>query len=526
MKLRQLASTLLLAAFATFAHAEVALPKIFTDHMVLQRGQPVAIWGTAAAGEAVTVRFATDTQSTVADASGNWSVRLSPLAASAEGRDLVVTASNTITLSDVLVGEVWIGSGQSNMEKQLGHRSGQKPCDNFEAEIAAADHPLIRLYQFPRNGKPAEGDATLRWLPCSPDTIARTNFSAAAYYFGRELQRELKVPVGLIHSSVGGTRIEAWTPPEAYAAFPALADVATHPGNAKTRIGNLYSSMIRPLVPFTVRGWLWYQGESNLMTRDFASYTDKMEVMVGAWRNAWAQPDAPFYFVQLAPYAYSVRKQPEPLSAEALPLFWEAQTAAAARISNSGSVVITDTASNVGDIHPTNKRDVGERLARLALARTYGRADVVASGPVLRSATPRGGELVLRFDHATGLASRDGQPLNSFAVAGEDRVFIPATARIEGDEVIVSTPTVPAPVAVRLAFHERANSNLVNAAGLPASPARSDTWPVDGTRPATPADLAPPPPRPAAPATPATPAAPAAAPAPATTAAPATAPAR
>lgn len=503
MKFRPLAPAFLFAALATLARAEVTLPRVFTDHMVLQRGQPVSIWGTATAGEAVTVRFATDTQSTVADSSGAWSVRLRPLTASIEGRELVVSASNTITLSDVLVGEVWLCSGQSNMEKQIGNRSGQRPCDNHEAEIAAANYPLIRIYQFPRNGKPAEGDATLRWLPCSPDTVARTNFSAAAYYFGRELQRELKVPVGLIHSSVGGTRIEAWTPPEAYAATPSLADVATEPGNAKTRIGGLYASMIRPLVPYTLRGWLWYQGESNLMTRDFASYTDKMQALVGAWRGAWAQPDAPFYFVQLAPYTYSARKQPEPLSTEALPLFWEAQTAAATRIHNSGSVVITDTVANVGDIHPTNKRDVGERLARLALARTYGRADVVSSGPVLRSATPRGGELVLRFDHAKGLASRDGQPLNSFTVAGEDRVFSTATARIEGEQVIVSSASVSAPVAVRLAFHERANSNLVNAAGLPAHPSRSDSWAIDPTRPATPADLAPPPPRPTAPATPA-----------------------
>ena len=507
MKLRQLAPALLLAAVATFARAEVTLPRVFTDHMVLQRDQPVTIWGTAAPGESVTVRFAADTRSAVADSSGAWSVRLRPLAASAEGREVVVTASNTITLSDVLVGEVWFCSGQSNMEKQIGARSGQKPCDNHESEIAAADHPLLRLYQFPRNGKPAEGDATLRWLPCSPDTVARTNFSAAAYYFGRELQRELKVPVGLIHSSVGGTRIEAWTPPEAYAATPSLADIASHPGNAKTRIGGLYASMVQPLVPYTLRGWLWYQGESNLMTRDFASYTEKMEVMVGAWRGAWAQPDAPFYFVQLAPYTYSARKQAEPLSAEALPLFWEAQTAAATRIRNAGSVVITDTASDVRDIHPTNKRDVGERLARLALANTYRLTQIATSGPILRSATPRGDELVLSFDHATGLASRDGKPLNSFAVAGEDRVFVPATARIEGEVVIVSSSSVPAPVAVRLAFHERGNSNLVNAAGLPASPARSDTWPVDPTRPATPADLAPPPPKPATSPAPAPPAA-------------------
>lgn len=503
MKLRQLVPALLLAALAALARAEVALPQIFTDHMVLQRDQPVAIWGTAAAGETVTVRFASRTQTAVADAAGKWSVRLRPLSASAESRELVVAASNTITLSDVLVGEVWLGSGQSNMEKQIGHRSGQKPCDNFEAEIAAADHPLLRLYQVPRNGKPTEGDATLRWLPCSPDTVARTNFSAAAYYFGRELQRELKVPVGIIHSSVGGTRIEPWTPPEAFAGFPSLADVDNNPANAKTRVSSLYARMIQPLTPYTLRGWIWYQGESNLMTTDLAIYTDMMQALVHGWRTAWSQPKSPFYFVQLAPYLYSARRQPKPLSPEALALFWEAQTAAAAKISNSGSVVITDITADVRDIHPTNKRDVGERLARLALANTYGHSKIVASGPVLRSATPRGGELVVRFDHAKGLASRDGQPLNEFTVAGQDRVFVPATARIDGGKVIVSSPSVPAPVAVRLAFHERANSNLVNAAGLPAQPARSDTWPVDPNRPATPADLAPPPPKPAAPAAPA-----------------------
>lgn len=494
MNLRRLSTAPLLAALAVFARAEVSLPQIFTDHMVLQRDQPVAVWGTAAPGESVTVRFAGDTQSAVADSSGAWSIRLHPLTADATGRELVVAASNTITLSDVLVGEVWFCSGQSNMEKPLGTRSGQQPCDDHEAEIAAASHPLLRLFQVPRNNRPVEGDLSLRWLPCTPENINGTHFSAAGYYFGRRLLEELRIPVGLIHSSVGGTRIEPWTPREAFANYPLLTDVAAALSSGEKHhgqgIGNLYASMVRPFVPYTLRGWLWYQGESNLMTHDAPGYAEKTRALIESWRSAWNLPEAPFLHVQLAPYAYSRRKQPNPMSPEALPLFWEAQDRSLT-IPRTGQAVINDSVTNFGDIHPTNKKVVGERLALVALRQTYGRADLVASGPRFKSLDRHDSTLVASFEFSDGLAARDGGELKGFSVAGEDRVFQPARAIIRDGRVHASAPAVLEPVALRYGWHERHGGNLVNAAGLPARSFRSDEWPADSTRPATPEDLAP-----------------------------------
>ncbi len=485
---------LLLAVAPLLARAEVALPVLFSDHMVLQRDQPVAVWGSAAAGETVTVRFADDTRSAVADSSGRWSVRLGPFAASAEGRELVVSGSNTLTLSDVLVGEVWFCSGQSNMEKPLGARSGQQPCDDHQTEIAAARHPLLRLFQVPRHNRPVAGDLSLRWLPCTPEAVERSNFSAAGYYFGRRLLEELRVPVGLIHSSVGGTRIEPWTPKDAFAGRPMLAPVAAAASAGEKYqgqgVGNLYASMVAPFVPYTVRGWLWYQGESNLMTHDAPVYAEKMRALVESWRAAWALPGAPFLHVQLAPYDYSRRKQPDPMSPEALPLFWEAQDRSLA-IPGTGQAVINDSVTRFGDIHPTNKKVVGERLALVALRQTYGRADLVASGPRFAGLEKNGPALAAAFEFGEGLAARDGGALKGFSLAGEDRVFKPAEAVVRDGRVLVSSAAVPAPVALRYGWHERHGGNLVNAAGLPARSFRSDDWPVDSTRPATPEDLAP-----------------------------------
>lgn len=484
----------LLAALPLLSRAEVSLPSIFTDHMVLQRDVPVAIWGAASAGENVTVRFADQSRAATADSAGRWSVRLDPLPASAEGRELVVSGSNTLVLSDVLVGEVWFCSGQSNMEKPLGARSGQKPCDDHEAEIAAASHPLLRLFQVPRHNRPVQGDLSLRWLPCSPETVERSNFSAAGYYFGRRLLLELRVPVGLIHSSVGGTRVEPWTPKDVFADYPLLAPVAAAAASGEKYkgqgVGNLYASMVAPFVPYTLRGWLWYQGESNLMTHDAPVYAEKMRALVESWRAAWGLPDAPFYHVQLAPYAYSRRKQPDPMSPEALPLFWEAQDRSLA-IPRTGQAVINDSVVNFGDIHPTNKKVVGERLALVALRRAYGRDDVVDSGPLFSRVEKDGAALLASFEFADGLAAREGGELKGFDVAGEDRVFHPARAVVRGDKIAVSSASVPAPVALRYGWHERHGGNLVNAAGLPARSFRSDDWPVDSTRPATPEDLAP-----------------------------------
>jgi sialate O-acetylesterase len=303
------------------------------------------------------------------------------------------------------------------------------------------------------------------------------------------VQTKLDVPVGLIHTSVGGTRIELWTPPSAYQGISGLEDVAkAAAGDRKlgdVRIGSLYDPMVKPLAPYGLRGFLWYQGESNLMADDNLIYTAKMQALITGWRTAWELPEAPFYYVQLAPHTYSARKLPNPFSVEALPLFWEAQTKALS-IPHTGMAVITDTVAQLGDIHPTNKKDVGERLARIALARTYGMMAVVDSGPVFKEMRIQGNKIALKFDDAEGLRARDREDINEFTVAGEDRVFHPAEAKITKGNVLVSSRIVGKPVAVRFAWNESANPNLVNAAGLPARSFRTDDWPVNTHRPADP----------------------------------------
>lgn len=453
--------------------------------MVLQRDQPVPVWGTAADGEKVTVEFAKQKVETRAAKNGIWQVRLSPLKASAEPGTLVVRGNNELRFEDVLVGEVWLCSGQSKMEKPLGERKGQRPTDNAEEEIRNANHPLIRVFQMPRNGRPQKDDLTMQWHPCGSDVVNRLSFSATAYFFGREVQTKLGIPVGLIHTSVGGTRIELWTPPTAYQGIAGLEDIAkAAAGDRKlgdVRIGGLYDPMVMPLAPFAIRGFLWYQGESNLMADDGLIYTEKMRALITGWRKAWELPEAPFYFVQLAPHTYSARKIPNPFSVEALPLFWEAQTKALS-IPHTGMAVITDTVAQLGDIHPTNKKDVGERLARIALARTYAMKGVVDSGPVFKEMRIQGDRIALKFDYAEGLRTRDREDLLEFTIAGEDRVFHSAVAKITKGNVIVSSPKVGSPVAVRFAWNERANPNLVNAAGLPARSFRTDNWPVETHR--------------------------------------------
>jgi sialate O-acetylesterase len=483
---RPLLAALLVALAAGSVRADVACPPILSSGMVLQADAPVPVWGTAAPGEAVAVEFAGQSVATVAGADGRWRVALAPLRASAEPRALVVRGTNTLRFDDVLVGEVWFASGQSNMEKPLGLRRGQEPTDDAAAEIAAARHPQIRLFQVPRNGRPEPDDLTLAWHACAPETIDRLGFSAAAYFFGREIHRRQGVPVGLVVASVGGTRLEQWMPPDALAAPPEpAAGPERRIDGAQT--GGLHRSMVAPLLPFAVRGFLWYQGESNLIWGETAAYAAKQRALIAAWRRAWERPEAPFYFVQLAPYLYSSRPQPRPLSSVALPLFWEAQ-AATLDVPGTGMAVITDTVAKLSDIHPTNKRDVGLRLAALALRRTYGRDDAVDSGPVYAGHIEDGDRLVVRFGQAVGLRSRDGQALRGFEVAGADRRFHPATATIYRDSVALASPAVTRPVAARYAWTERGGGDLVNGAGLPARPFRTDGWPAERFRPATAAD--------------------------------------
>jgi len=512
---------LLLAATGTLCAVEVA--PLFTNHAVLQRDKPVPVWGKGATGEAVTVRFAGQEKSTAVGADGSWTVTLDPVTATKDGRDLVVVGTNTITLKDVVVGEVWICSGQSNMEWRL---SGTL---NAKDVIAAADLPTIRhiKIQNVHRATPAS-DAKGTWAMASPKTAG--DFSAVGFYFARTVAETLDVPVGLIGSNWGGTRIEpwispagfhlvselkaladqvdAWDPttvigsaahlafleqlkvwiPEAEAAATARQPVPPMPAAPASKPDQqqptrLWNGMIHPLVPYAIRGALWYQGESN--GGEGVSYLHKKQALIGSWRQAFGQGDFPFYFVQLANYQQSDATKPQ--GGDGWSRLREAQTKTLAAVPNTGMAVTIDI-GEANDIHPRNKQDVGQRLALWALAKDYGQ-DVVYSGPLYREHVVEGATIRVHFDHVGGglmvgekkgmeptAAVSDGT-LTWWAIAGEDKVWYAGEARIDGDSVVVSSPAVANPVAVRYAFaHNPAGANLYNRAGLPASPFRTDTW--------------------------------------------------
>ena len=360
-------------------------------------------------------------------------------------------------------------------------------------------------------------DVEADWHETTPQTIA--GFSAVAYYFGRKLYKNLDVPIGLINTSWGGTRIEPWTPPAGFATVPALASISKeiqeahanyraqlpekmkeveawvaatrkaletdaqltqmpenrHPLRHHTRPTGIYNSMVHPLVPYAIRGTIWYQGESNL--RDGRHYHKKMKALINGWREVWGQGDFPFYFVQLAPFNYTKRfNYSGPDTGHFfLPRIWEAQAATLA-LPNTGMAVTTDI-SNLTDIHPRNKQDVGRRLALWALAKDYGRDDVTYSGPLYKAMAVEGNTIRLTFDHVgSGLTSRDEKPLTWFEIAGADEQFVEAKATIDGNTIVVSSETVTNPVAARFGWHESAEPNFVNKEGLPASPFRTDSW--------------------------------------------------
>ena len=509
--------TLLLAAVvitvcaAASVHADVRLPQIFGDHMVLQREQPIPVWGWAEPGEKVSVKLgAGDAVSTVAGDDGKWMVKL-PAQEAGGPVKLVVKGNNAVTLSDVLIGEVWICSGQSNMQWTVGN------SNDFANEKAAAKYPGIRHIAIPRrpNGFPQD-DVEADWTVCSPDTVG--SYTAAGYFFGRTLHMELGVPVGLVNSSWGGTRIEPWTPPCGFAGIPELAGILkqvelTNPANAaykaklaaylkqldawtkeaKTALADetpltpspaypaeiqpltshqspttLYNGMIHPLVPFAIRGAIWYQGESN--HGEGMLYYYKMRALIEGWRQVWDQGEFPFLYVQIAPYQYGNE------SPNILPIFWEAQNKCL-DIPNTGQVVIHDI-GNLQNIHPKNKQDVGDRLARIALAKTYGKSGLVYSGPMFKSLAVEGDKLRVTFDHVGGgLVSRDGKPLNWFEIIGRETDFVPAKAEIDGDSVVLSSPEVKQAAAMRFAWHKLAEPNLANKEGLPAAPFRAGEVP-------------------------------------------------
>ena len=476
------------------APSSLSVPHVFGDHMVLQTGEPVPVWGWDKAGQPVTVTFAGQSKQATAAGDGAWRVTLDPLAISAQPADLVIAGSQNTTFHDVLVGEVWLCSGQSNMQKPVGTWRGQPvPTDNYQQELAAANYPLIRLMNEEISNAPAPARDLvittrpkadypwLGWVACTPASLDQIKFSAVGYFFARKLYQELNVPIGMIEATAGGTHIEGWTPASGFALDPALADFAKAAQNPKVKyegtiISTLYNGMIHPLIPFAIRGILWYQGESNLIKGDGPIYTNKMAALIKSWRADWGQ-ELPFYYVQLPPLLYSARKNPSHTSSDEA-VFRDAQTAALA-LPKTGMVVTTDL-GELKNMHPPHKKRVGERLALWALARDYGRKGVEPSGPQYRpgSIEHEGYKAVLHYTHVgKGLASSDGKPLTWFTTAGADGKFYPANAAISGDAVVITSPQVPEPKDVRFAWDEAAMPNFYNKDGLPGVPFRTDNYP-------------------------------------------------
>jgi sialate O-acetylesterase len=444
-------ATCLLSTSAGLAQAALKLPAIIANSMVVQRGQPVPIWGWADKGQEVIVSLPGQEKKTTADDQGKWKVILDKIEDNNTFEIKISSGKDTITLKNVIVGEVWICSGQSNMEM------GIQMAKDGQKEIAAAKYPQLRLFTVEKTNVPQPAsDCKGMWEPCTPETVKHGvwgGFSAVAYYFGRELHKELHTPIGLIHTSWGGTPAESWTSRKALEAEPKLKGLGG---------SGLYNGMIAPLIPFSIRGAIWYQGESNMGRAK--QYQTLLPTMIENWRADWGQGNFPFYIVQIAPYRYH--------NPEACAELWEAQFLTHRKTPNTGLVVTTDI-GEYGDIHPHNKQEVGRRLALWALAKTYGK-DIVCSGPLFRDMKSDGDSIHIDFDYAEGLRSSNGKPLDFFTIAGADQKFVPAEAKIEGDAVVVSAKGVKKPVGVRFAWREDAMPNLVNGAGLPASPFRTD----------------------------------------------------
>ena len=482
--------------------ASVKLASIFSDNMVLQREMPIPVWGWADPGEKVKVTFAGRSQMVAADAHGNWMIKLPAMKADTVGRDLVVRGNNRIVIHNVLVGEVWLCSGQSNMVYPVrGWKRGSTP----PKEITSAHYPLIRLLDVgrciaARPKKTFKG----RWVVCSPRTVP--TFSAVAYYFGRDLFKKLHVPIGLITSAWSGTTIQPWTPDSGFEDSPPLSTElhqyladrsqqrqrliqtadeisvwlkqvrkAQAANNVIPRLHLhwrsiesyrpqenptvLFNGMIAPLIPYALRGVIWYQGENN---HGDPLYYDRLKSLISSWRTHWNEGDFPFYMVQIAPFDYHSHVSP--------PFVWAAEQGVVRSIPNTGIVGTMDLGM-LHNIHPFDKWDMGRRLTLWALAKTYDKHNLVYSGPIYKSMQIKGNTVIVHFDHTgTGLKTRNGKPLDCFKIAGRDGKYVPARATIAGHTVVVSAKNVSVPTAVEFAWNYHAQPNLENKAGLPALP--------------------------------------------------------
>jgi sialate O-acetylesterase len=457
-------ASLMLAAPS--AQSAVKPHALFSDATVLQADTKIPVWGTATSGEKVTVKFQGQEVSTLA-ADGKWSVDLEPMKANKAPTDMSIEGSNTITVKNVLIGEVWICSGQSNMQWAI--KQSETPTEI----LAAAANPQIRLFTVERRGT-ADPQSELRrtatagfWSECGPQTLGE--FSAVAYHFGRELQKQLDVPVGLISSNVGGTPAEAWTSRETLLAAPETAGLIDKDPSRPPKSSALFNAMIKPLAPYAIRGAIWYQGESNA-GRAY-QYRTLFPAMINDWRSIWGQGEFPFLYVQLAPFK---AKSADPIESDWAELR-EAQMLTL-KEPNTAMIVITDVGDEA-DIHPKPKAPVGQRLALAARGVAYGEK-IEYSGPLYTSMNVTGGKITVNFAHVGNGLDAKGGPLTGFSVAGNDRKFKNAYAEINGETVVVHSPEVAQPVAVRYGWANYPVVNLWNKDGLPASPFRTDDFPI------------------------------------------------
>jgi len=501
-------------SFALSAFAEVKLPAIFSDHMVLEGGEHVPVWGWAKPEEKVTVEISGQKLATKADAKGDWRVQLEPLT-SGEQLTLTVRGENSIVVNDVLAGEVWLGSGQSNMRLEVSR------ANNFEAEKAAANFPKIRMFTVAKKAiMTPTNDCVGHWVICDSNTVGA--FSAALYFFGRELHQQLKAPVGLINSSFGGTYIQSWMSMDAQKRDKALqpfvnnfeksiatpfdetaADAELKKAMAEWQIhaaknkaegkgeprkpvkrtdprmdqnspANLFNGMIAPLIPYRIKGVVWYQGEQNAGSQATALadlYRIQLPTLIHDWRVRWNEGDLPFAWVQLP----GIGKRPDGFQTESgFELVREGMLETLS-LPATGMAVAIDI-GEPDNIHPKDKQDIGHRLAVWALAQVY-HLDIPFSGPIFAGCETNVTKIKIHFTHTDGGLVCHGEALKSFGIAGADKIWHAAETRIEGDAVVVSSKEVPLPVAVRYGWAKDPECNLYNGAGLPASPFRTDRWP-------------------------------------------------
>ena len=494
--------TTVVLSTAVSTRAEVKMPAMFSDHMVLQRGQSVPVWGWADPDETVKVTVAGKEQSATADQNGKWMVRFSELS-SEQPTSMTIVASNAITISDVLIGEVWLGSGQSNMAMTVSR------CRDFESEKTKSDLPQLRMF-VERSGtaKTASDSAKGQWVVCQPTTVG--SFSGTLYFFGRQLHKELGVPVGLINSSVGGTPIESWIDADVQKASkdvqPLIQELTkempadflkaeaqkyqkqlenwkqavkqaksngknaprrprdpAETRNRKRNIGGLFNGKIAPLIPYAIRGAIWYQGEANSMPEKAHYYQYQLPMLITDWRQRWGY-DFPFAWAQLPNYIGNGRDWPTVRQGMLTAL----------KVPSTGMAINIDI-GDPKDIHPKNKQDVGLRLSYWALGTVYDRDVPAVSGPIPSGHQIDGNKIILLFQHATGLKTRDDLAPVGFEIQDSEGKWHSADAEIAAETIVVSNPGVKSPKAARYAWSNNPKCNVVNGAGLPASPMTTAT---------------------------------------------------